>query len=107
VKKNGLLGGEVTVPRTAIEEVETGRIDLNMTKERSRTSTDDRPGCATNPGSVVALGRAVVPGFGVTIGLRRAADEPRTGGCRLAASCQRMAGLEPGGDPAYRPPTRR
>jgi uncharacterized protein DUF2171 len=33
VKKNGLLGGEVTVPRSAIEEVETGRIDLNLTKD--------------------------------------------------------------------------
>lgn len=33
VKKNGLLGGEVLVPREAIEEVETGRIDLNMTKD--------------------------------------------------------------------------
>jgi hypothetical protein len=33
VKKGGLLGGEVTVPREAIEEVETGRIDLNMTKD--------------------------------------------------------------------------
>ena len=35
VKKNGLLGGEVTVPRSAIEEVETGRIDLNMTKDEA------------------------------------------------------------------------
>jgi hypothetical protein len=33
VKKNGLLGGEVLVPREAIDEVETGRVDLNMTKD--------------------------------------------------------------------------
>jgi hypothetical protein len=32
VKKKGLLGGEVTVPRSAIEDVETGRVELSMTK---------------------------------------------------------------------------
>ena len=34
VKKSGLRGGEVTVPRAAIDEVETGRIELTL-------STDD------------------------------------------------------------------
>jgi hypothetical protein len=32
VKKKGLLGGEVQVPRGAVEEVETGRVELSMTK---------------------------------------------------------------------------
>jgi len=33
VKKSGLRGGEVTVPRTAIDEVETGRIELKLSKD--------------------------------------------------------------------------
>ena len=32
IKKGGLLGGELTVPRSAISEVETGRVELNRTK---------------------------------------------------------------------------
>jgi hypothetical protein len=32
VKKGGLLGGELTVPRSAISEVETGRVELNRAK---------------------------------------------------------------------------
>ena len=32
VKKSGLLGGEVHVPRDAITEVETGRVEINRTK---------------------------------------------------------------------------
>jgi hypothetical protein len=32
VKKRGLLGGEVEVPRDAVDEVETGRVELSMTK---------------------------------------------------------------------------
>jgi len=35
VKKSGFRGGEVTVPREAIEEVEPGRIDLNLTKDEA------------------------------------------------------------------------
>jgi hypothetical protein len=33
VKKSGLLGGTVAVPREAVVEMETGRVELSMTKE--------------------------------------------------------------------------
>lgn len=33
VKKGGLLGGQLEVPRTAVDEVETGRVELSMTKK--------------------------------------------------------------------------
>jgi hypothetical protein len=33
VKKGGLLGGTLTVPRDAVVEVETGRVELSMTKD--------------------------------------------------------------------------
>lgn len=32
VKKGGFLGGEVQIPRDAITEVETGRVELNRAK---------------------------------------------------------------------------
>jgi len=32
VKKGGLLGGQIDVPRTAVDEIETGRVELSMTK---------------------------------------------------------------------------
>lgn len=32
VKKGGLMGGELTVPRDAVIEVETGRVELSRTK---------------------------------------------------------------------------
>ena len=32
VKKGGFLGGEVQVSRNAITEVETGRVEINQTK---------------------------------------------------------------------------
>ena len=32
VKKAGLMGGEVSVPRDAVIEVETGRVELNRSK---------------------------------------------------------------------------
>jgi len=32
VKKSGLLGSEISVPREAVVEVETGRVELNRTK---------------------------------------------------------------------------
>jgi hypothetical protein len=35
VKKNGLLGGEVTIPRTAVDEVETGRVEISLTKKEA------------------------------------------------------------------------
>ena len=32
VKKSGLFGGQMDVPRSAVDEVETGRVELSMTK---------------------------------------------------------------------------
>lgn len=32
VKKKGLLGGELVVPRDLVDEVETGRVELSKTK---------------------------------------------------------------------------
>ena len=32
VKEGGLLGGKLNVPRTAVDEVETGRVELSMTE---------------------------------------------------------------------------
>jgi hypothetical protein len=32
VKENGLLGGKINVPRAAVDEVETGRVELSMTE---------------------------------------------------------------------------
>jgi hypothetical protein len=32
VKKRGLLGGEVQVSRDAVDDVETGRVELSVTK---------------------------------------------------------------------------
>jgi hypothetical protein len=32
VKENGILGGEIAVPRTAVDEVETSRVELSMTR---------------------------------------------------------------------------
>ena len=32
VKKSGLLGGDIEVPREAVAEVETGRVELNRAK---------------------------------------------------------------------------
>jgi hypothetical protein len=33
VKKEGILGGTVSIPRTAVSEVETGRVELDMTAD--------------------------------------------------------------------------
>lgn len=33
IKKNGLLGGEVYAPRDMVAEVETGRVELSVTKD--------------------------------------------------------------------------
>ena len=33
VKKGGLLGGQIDVPRSAVDEIETGRVDLSVTKK--------------------------------------------------------------------------
>ena len=32
VKKSGMLGGEVRIPRDAISEIETGRVEINRAK---------------------------------------------------------------------------
>jgi hypothetical protein len=33
VKKGGLLGGQLDVPRSAVDEIETGRVELSVTKK--------------------------------------------------------------------------
>jgi hypothetical protein len=38
VKKGGLFGGQLDVPRSAVDEVETGRIELSMTKSELSAS---------------------------------------------------------------------
>ena len=38
IKKDGLLGGSLSVPRDAVAEVETGRVELSMTKEEIEAS---------------------------------------------------------------------
>ncbi len=35
VKKRGLLGGEVWIPRDSVDDVETGRVELSMTKSEA------------------------------------------------------------------------
>jgi len=35
VKKRGLLGGEVQVPRDSVDDVETGRVELSVTKSEA------------------------------------------------------------------------
>ena len=37
-KKGGLMGGEISVPREAVIEVETGRVELNRTKRELKTA---------------------------------------------------------------------
>jgi len=38
LKKAGLLGGQLDVPRSAVEEIETGRVELSMTKSELNAS---------------------------------------------------------------------
>ena len=38
VKKGGLIGGEVIVPRDAIREVEEGRVEVDLTKQEATSS---------------------------------------------------------------------
>jgi len=38
VKKGGLIGGEVLVPRDSIREVEEGRVEVVLTKQEATTS---------------------------------------------------------------------
>jgi hypothetical protein len=37
VKKGGLISKEIEVPRSAVEEVETGRVELNLTKSEAES----------------------------------------------------------------------
>ena len=37
VKETGVLGGRIDVPRTAVDEVETGRIELSVTKQELKS----------------------------------------------------------------------
>ena len=39
VKKGGLLGGEITVPVSAVSEIETHRVELSMTKKELQSSS--------------------------------------------------------------------
>jgi hypothetical protein len=39
VKEDGLLGGRIEVPPTAVDEIETGRIDLSMTKQELKSGS--------------------------------------------------------------------
>jgi hypothetical protein len=39
VKESGLLGGKIEVPRTAVDEVETGRVELSMTKDEIKSQS--------------------------------------------------------------------
>jgi hypothetical protein len=35
IKKRGLLGGEIQVPRDSVDDVETGRVELSVTKSEA------------------------------------------------------------------------
>lgn len=37
VKRGGLLGGQLDVPRSAVDEVETGRVELSLTKDELKS----------------------------------------------------------------------
>jgi len=39
IRKGGLLGGELQVPLTAVAEVETGRVELSVTKQEASASS--------------------------------------------------------------------
>jgi hypothetical protein len=34
IKKGGLLGGELMAPRNSVAEIETGRVELNLTRSQ-------------------------------------------------------------------------
>ena len=38
VKKSGMLGGMLTIPRDAVADIETGRVELSMTKEEAEAA---------------------------------------------------------------------
>jgi hypothetical protein len=35
VKKEGILGGEISIPKSSIKEVEEGRVEVTMTKQEA------------------------------------------------------------------------
>ena len=37
VKKGGLMSKEIQVPRSAVEEVETGRVEISLTKSEAES----------------------------------------------------------------------
>jgi len=37
IKKEGILGGEIILPRASIKEVEEGRVEVSMTKQEATT----------------------------------------------------------------------
>jgi hypothetical protein len=37
IKQGGLLGGKLDIPRSAVEEVETGRVELSMTRQEVKS----------------------------------------------------------------------
>jgi hypothetical protein len=37
VKKGGLMSKEIQIPRSAVGEVETGRVELNLTKDEAES----------------------------------------------------------------------
>jgi hypothetical protein len=37
IKKRGLLGGELMIPRDKVDEVETGRVELGITKSEAES----------------------------------------------------------------------
>ena len=37
VKKGGLMGGQMDIPRDTVDEVETGRVELSVTKSELKT----------------------------------------------------------------------
>jgi hypothetical protein len=39
VKQTGLLGGKVDIPRSAVAEVEEGRVELSMTKQEVKAAS--------------------------------------------------------------------
>ena len=38
IKKGGLLGGELQAPVSAVSEIETGRVEVSMTKQELQSS---------------------------------------------------------------------
>ena len=39
VKRNGMMGGEYSVPRSSVTEVETGRVEIGMSRKELETTS--------------------------------------------------------------------